>query len=218
MCTVKVNSFTLIELITVIIIMAFVMSIGIPAFSGMFKGQAVGNSTATTAQLLKLSRSYAISNHQYIAVIIPQAKYPSSGIPEKYYSTTLRPAVVTQDSPGKFIFTKWLDGEAWTLLQPGTAILEMDDDANPVGRKPSIRYVSIVDNVDFSDIGGSSTVNKVSAIVFKFDGVASSANENNFTLDIGRGAMTPAGLKVLSDGKPMQIEISTTTGMIFVEK
>ena len=217
-CSTRVSSFTLIELITVIIIMAFIMAIGIPAFSGMFKGQAVGNSTATVSQLLKLCRSYAISNHQYIALVIPQPKYPLKGIPDKYYCTSLRPAIVTQEAPGEFRFQKWVDGEAWTLLQPGTAILELDDDANEVKRNPNIGYISTVDNVDFTDIGGDSKTKKVSAVIFKYDGIPYSENSDNFIFDIGRGAMTPAGLKVMSDGKPMRIEVSTATGMVFVDK
>ena len=215
--SVRVSSFTLVELITVIIIMAFIMAIGIPAFTGMFKGQAVGNSTATASQLIKLCRSYAISHHQYIALIIPQPKYPTTGIPSKYYNTSLRPAIVTRDDD-EFIFQKWVDGESWTLLQPGTAILELDNDDTDFKRNPNIDYITTVKDVDFSDIDGDSNVKNVSAIIFKYNGIPYTEKSDNFFLEIGRGAMTPAGLKVMSDGKPMRIEVSTATGMVFVDK
>ena len=216
------SCFTLIELITVIVIMAFIMAIGIPAFSGMFKGQAIGNSTATVAQLLKLSRNYAIANHAYVAVIIPQKGYPSTGLPDSYYNTALRPALVKYESGNKpFKLYKWIDGESWTLLQPGTAILEYDDDNTEVKGSPKIGYCPVVSDVDFSDIeqgGGAKKVSNVSAVIFKYDGTAFSKNENNFTIDVGQGIITPKGLKIISKGKPIQIEISTETGMIFIDR
>jgi len=218
---VVVSGFTLIELISVIIIMAFIMAIGIPAFSGMFKGQAVGNSTAAVSQLLKLSRNYAIANHAYVAVIIPQEGYPSKGIPQKYYNTAMRPAIVKPQGDDNFKFYRWVDGESWTFLQPGTAVLEMDDDATKINGRPRVGYCIKVNNVDCSDIANSSQSSKLdnmTAIVFKYDGVAHSGRDKNFMIEVGRGVQTPAGFKVMSQGEPMRIEVSTTTGMIYIDK
>jgi type II secretory pathway pseudopilin PulG len=218
---VKVRKFTLIELVSVIIIMAFVMAIGIPAFSGMFKGQAVGNSTTSVAQLLKLSRNYSIANHAYIAVVIPQKGHPTSGIPDRYYNTAMRPAVVKPDGNGKFKFYKWVDGESWTFLQPGTAILEADNDDTPIGSHPSVGYCPIVNEVDCSDIsdsGSSKKINNMTAIVFRYNGHAYPENGKNYTIEVGRGVVTPNGVKILSEGEPMKIEVSTSTGMIYIDK
>ena len=77
--------FTLVEILMAIVIMALLMTAAMTAFTEMMKGQGVSASARNLGQILKLARSHAINNREYVAVLIPKTPGTPTDIPTNYY-------------------------------------------------------------------------------------------------------------------------------------
>jgi len=165
---VKTKYFSLIELLVVIAITGILISIGMPAFNSLMKGQNVEQSARTIGSILKSVRSYAITSRQYAALIIPTNE---TTLPSSYLYKSFRPCVI--DSSNNFLF--WVQDEKWEFMNTGTAILDIDDTSGyDTG---SFAFATEVDNVNFSSIGGSISVNSVVGVVFQPTGQTSGATK-----------------------------------------
>ena len=112
--------YTLIEILMVIVIMALLMAAGMPAFVDMMKGQGVESSARNLGQVLKLARSHAINNREYVAVLMPNAN-----LNDKYNFKSYRVALVNKDKS----FKRWLSGENWIFTSTGVAIINIGTSA-----------------------------------------------------------------------------------------
>ncbi|HRR28572.1 MAG TPA: prepilin-type N-terminal cleavage/methylation domain-containing protein, partial [Victivallales bacterium] len=93
----RLCSFTLVELLVVMAIMAMLLYIATPAFEKMAKGGGSELAARNIYNYLSLSRNYAITNRQFVAVLFPMkgsTDYPSSGIPSNYYNSSYRACLV----------------------------------------------------------------------------------------------------------------------------
>jgi len=69
----KLNSFTLIELLVVVGVMGLLMSMAMPQFSDMLKGNRLIQAVNRVDALVSSARGYAISNRKEVRVTITQA-------------------------------------------------------------------------------------------------------------------------------------------------
>ena len=83
----KPRAFTLVEILVVVGIMMLLMAIALPAFDAMTSGSGVKAGGRGIAQALKLSRSYSISNRQYVALVFPMfgKNYDFRIYPDEHY-------------------------------------------------------------------------------------------------------------------------------------
>src|SRR5665811_1203696 len=63
--------FTLIEMLTVIVIIAIIMGIGIPAFTNLMKSGGLSGASREVANSLGLARQYAITHRTVTRVVFP---------------------------------------------------------------------------------------------------------------------------------------------------
>ena len=220
-------AFTLVEIIVVIGIMALLMAVAMPAFSSMMKGAGVEGAARNICQTLKLARSFAINNREYVAVLMPQSKkgngpYPaiSSDFPSDFYDRSYRVCLVTYDSgTSTFSFKRWITGEKWEYLPKGTAILECDTDTNADTAGgllvPNNGTCVLVDSVNCDDIqSGSTSVDDIAAIIFAPSGKVKPLND--YYINIGEGVGDGNSLTVTNTGEESYttVTINKYTGRI----
>jgi prepilin-type N-terminal cleavage/methylation domain-containing protein len=188
------NAFTLVELLVVMAIMALLLYVSLPAFEKIVKGYGVDSAAQLMAGATKLARDKAITEKQYVALLLPHGDAPGTvgGLPPDYIHRGYRMCIVdenysTSESASRgaektFTFICWVPGSNWEFVPTGTAILEYDqeyllgpdgitgtgdDGTDCVGilLNPSNAHEE-VDGIDCSDIGAG-TVNNVLAAVFE---------------------------------------------------
>ena len=155
----KKHFYTLIEIMTVIVIAAILFGIGIPAFTTMIQGN---NMTVAIRQLsakISAARAYAVTNRCKVALLLVE-----TGAKEDYCYSAYRVCVVDKDKN----FQEWIEEENWKALPKG---IYRDSVTNPISV-----------TVDASDIGGSNT--GYPALIFNDKGQME--NEVVITLKNGR--------------------------------
>ena len=66
------RSFTLIELIVVMILMGMLIGITVPSFTRISRSKVLTHATQEIAGQIAIARNYALTNHCYVAVIFPR--------------------------------------------------------------------------------------------------------------------------------------------------
>ena len=138
--------YTLVEIMTVIVIAAILFGIGIPAFTTMIQGS---NMTVAIRQLsakIQAARAYAVTNRCKVAVLLPEVVENSGGTKKDdcCYSA-YRVCIVYKDSTdNKYKFQEWIEDENWKTLPKGVL-------------RKTVTYTTPVYNIDATDIGGKIT-------------------------------------------------------------
>src|SRR6266404_144895 len=71
MRTSRRNGFTLIEMLTVIVIIAVILGIGLPAFTNLMKSGGLSGASREVANALGLARQYAITHRTTTRIVFP---------------------------------------------------------------------------------------------------------------------------------------------------
>ena len=206
--------FTLIEILVVVGIMLALMAIMLPAFDDMASNNGLRTGIREFSQVLKLARAYAISNREYVAVVMPMVDknsngFPSqsdSGIADKYYNRAYRVCVVDEDKN----FKHWINGEPWRTLPVG--IVFVSEDAPGTAKLGLMTQNPLrVKKVDFSDLGGNQTDENIKTAGISFSpGGRFGAHARYFVL-LGEG--TYSGGKVqFTNLDPLAAATSDTMG------
>ena len=158
--------YTLVEIMTVIVIAAILFGIAIPAFTSMIQGS---NMTVAIRQLsakLQAARAYAVTNRCRVAVLLvtTQAK-------EDYCHSVYRVCVVDSSDA----FQEWIEDENWKTLPKG---ILRDSVTIGAGALPNI-------SIDASDIGGGSGAS-VPAVIFRENGQLTSGGAVTVSFCQGR--------------------------------
>src|SRR5437867_3757142 len=66
-----IRAFTLIELLTVIVIVGIILAVGIPAFTNLMKSSGLTTATRQVANTMTLARQYAITKRTKVYVVFP---------------------------------------------------------------------------------------------------------------------------------------------------
>lgn len=160
----KIRHFTLVEIMTVIVIAAILFAIGIPAFSTMIQGN---NMTVAVRQLsakIQAARAYAVTNRCKVAVV-----FATNNVKDDYCYSAYRVCIVNDSEDGNKkvkVFQEWIADENWKTLPKG--VLRKDTTAS---------YPNNV-TIDASDIGGSTTTS-FNALVFDKKGQMESSGTIN---------------------------------------
>ena len=155
--------YTLVEIMTVIVIAAILFGIGIPAFTTMIQGS---NMTVAIRQLsakMQAARAYAVTNRCKVAVLLVDA----SGAKDDYLYSAYRVCVVDKDNK----WQEWIEDENWKTLPKGVL-------------RYSVSPTTSVTDVNGSEIGGASSVT-YPALIFKENGQMVNAS-STLTLRQGR--------------------------------
>jgi len=148
--------YTLVEIMTVIVIAAILFGIGIPAFTTMIQGS---NMTVAIRQLsakISAARAYAVTNRCKVAVLLMKNE---SGLKEDYCYSAYRVCVVNDDNS----FREWIEDENWKTLPKGVL-------------RQNVSQSESINSLDTTDIGSSST--SADALVFMENGQMKNATSD----------------------------------------
>ena len=225
------------EVLLVLVIMTVLMAITLPSFQKIAKGQGIEYATRSLTAKLNMTRSYAISSRQYVAILFPQfGGTPAGGtFPVKYINSAYRPCIVERNSVNNnYYFKCWVRNEGWEFLPEGVAVLETDEDdgVNTSSGKlhpangtisrvsPSPLPVTSPNNgVNCSDIGGGVSLTDFPAIIFKPTGALSGGNDKY--IELGEAVYSPGLTDLIMTNKESlsysSIAINRYTGRVYCQ-
>lgn len=191
----KIRHFTLVEIMTVIVIAAILFGIGIPAFSTMIQGSNMTIAVRQLSAKIQAARAYAVTNRCKVAVLLLETD-GSKANQDCCYSA-YRVCIVSDDSNA---FQEWIADEDWKTLPKGIF-------------RDSVTGTVDVSGVDTSSVGSNTAVQSVPALLFKKNGKLE--NVGKIVLQQGRYL---AGTGKIPTGKEKDtLTISQYTGKITVE-
>ena len=125
--------FSLVELLLVMFIASLMLGIVIPTFHKLTKGISVEMAARQLGGQLKAVREYAITNREYVALIIEPinstSSPPTNNLPVGYNGIAYRPCIVTSsgsstwDAGGTVADdSDWVYGERWEFLPEGSQL------------------------------------------------------------------------------------------------
>lgn len=160
--------YTLVEILTVIVVVSILLGISLPAFQKLAVGQGVELAARTIGGKCRAARAYAIQKRKNIALLMPK-----ENIEQKYMFNAYRTCEVDGFS-GTVNFVRWVPGDKWEFLPTGVGVLQVDhDDTVPfTGLNPTDEvansYVKVAGVPDCEDPSDSSKT--LRAIVFRPNG------------------------------------------------
>ncbi|MBE6405182.1 MAG: hypothetical protein E7040_04085 [Lentisphaerae bacterium] len=120
--------FSLVELLTVIVIASILMAIAVPAVSSMIRGSASTQAGRELMGRIKAAKSYAVSKQTPVAIVFYTTEVPSGATLSKNYACsayrlcTVKYVEPTKDNGnwGGWVFQDWVS--EWYFLPKGVAI------------------------------------------------------------------------------------------------
>lgn len=109
--------FTLIEIMTVIVIAAILFGIGIPAFTTMIQGSSMTAAIRQLSAKIQAARAYAVTHRCKVALLLVEKENEANINPEHCYSA-YRVCVVNGNS-SPYSFQEWIEDEDWKKLPSG---------------------------------------------------------------------------------------------------
>jgi Tfp pilus assembly protein FimT len=182
MPSVSCRRFSLVELLTVLVLMMIVISITLPSFNKMMTGSAVDSASRMLGAQLRLARQYAITQRRRVAVLMPSKDIQNH---DGYsYDNTINPwSVAERNSLNPFLhvsfrscfvdgsgnFEEWVPNSQWEYLPVGSAIFEADTDQTTTNFTPT----------NINDSGGT----YVKDVLFPVGTIIGDFNGNNILED-----------------------------------
>ena len=189
--------YTLVEIMTVIVIAAILFGIGIPAFTTMIQGS---NMTVAIRQLsakISAARAYAVTNRCKVAVLLPEVVENSSGTKKDDCCFSVYRVCVVDSANA---FQEWIEDENWKTL-PNGIYRESVSNTNSV-------------TVDATDIGGKNNFG-YPALIFDSKGQLVNVTSNpEILLRQGRYV---GGNKIPTGGTDHKLTVNQYSGKVKVE-
>ncbi len=193
------HHYTLIEIMTVIVIATILFAIGIPAFSTMIRGSNMTIAIRQLSAKIQAARAYAVSNRCRTAVLLVTTL---TGTKDENCYSAYRACVVNDSSTD---WLSWIEDENWTALPKG--IIRASQPTETVTAVP-------VDKLS------SDSTATISALIFEKSGQLTATG--NVTINLRQGRYV-SGNSVYterdSNGKALNhpIEITKYTGKVKVK-
>jgi prepilin-type N-terminal cleavage/methylation domain-containing protein len=170
----RITRYTLIELLVVIGVMAILLGISGPAFVSMMRGQGKDIAARSISSMLKLSRDYAVTQREHVAILFPES---GSGLSDEYKYSHFRPCIVwdaDSSSGTDWRWRSWIDGSSWNKLPTGL-----------VSQIVTTAQAETVNDADCTDIGATSTEDFDRAIIFTPSGRTTRTSNIEFKISQG---------------------------------
>ena len=124
----RYNCFSLVELLTVIVIASILFAIAIPAVSSMIRGSASTQAGRELMGRIKAARAYAVSRQTPVAIVFYTTEVPDGAtLSSKYACSAYRFCTVKYMEPSKennnwqgWVFQDWVS--EWYFLPRGIAV------------------------------------------------------------------------------------------------
>jgi len=188
---IRKSFYTLVEIMTVIVIAAILFGIGIPAFTTMIQGSNMTVSIRQLSAKMQAARAYAVTNRCKVAVLMV-----TTGVKEDYCYSAYRVCVVDDSNN----WQEWIEDESWKTLPKGVIRNASNGVTNTVS----------VGNVNASEIGG--TGSSYPALIFDSKGQLT-GNSSVITLRQGRYVSSQA---VYTDPTSHQLTVNRYSGKVSV--
>jgi len=135
----RTNGFTLVEMLTVLVIVGILIGLAIPAVTSLMSSGGVSAAAREVANTLSLARQVAITQRTYARVVFP---YWQTGTrPDMWYHTY---AVMTNRSNSASATTSWAYLTKWEYLPLGAVFLDTTHLPGPPASSPG----ALGDNVN----------------------------------------------------------------------
>lgn len=204
--------YTLVEILTVIVIAAILFGIGIPAFSTMIQGSNMTIAIRQLSSKMQAARAYAVSNRCKVALLLMEQENALDN-PDHVLSA-YRVCLVDGDS-SPFTFQGWVEEENWKDLPKGILRTALPASAAEVKIEAATKD-KLTDMVGI--IGTPSATNiKIKALVFLPSGQLKQGQE--ITLchgrTIGTGS-TPKFNVIHTGGTNHKLTVNQYSGKVSV--
>ena len=201
------ETFTLVEILVVLGLMAILLFMALPAFEKIAKGGGVEVAARNLSSKLGAARGYAINNRQYVAVLMPDANLPND-----YLFRSYKLCVVSPRAPATnvFDFNRWLPSENWGFLPAGAAINHINNQVHAGNSGTWAAFTcERVDNVKLHEISSSyDDTDNVRAIVFKPNGKLAEASGSSESRYVAVSESTYSGTILVSTNQKNWIDIT----------
>ena len=207
--------YTLVEIMTVIVIAAILFGIGIPAFTTMIQGSNMTIAIRQLSAKISAARAYAVTNRCKVALLLVEDEN-EAGINPDYGFSAYRVCIVdknTESSP--FPFQEWIEDENWKVLPKGIFRNKMT--SSPLEVKFEADNHEKLEKL-LNDILGTLSVNniKLKALIFLPSGQLKKGQE--ITLSHGRVITESNKLKqIKTEGSDHKLTINQYSGKVKVE-
>ncbi len=124
--------FSLIELLTVMVLLGVLMAVAVPVALKLTSGSSVEAAARVLGAQLRLARQEAITARKPIAVLLPTEHFSAE---HQTAYVGFRPCFVTQNASGDWVFDKWVENTGWSYVPAGAYIAEADQDG-PTASNP----------------------------------------------------------------------------------
>jgi type II secretory pathway pseudopilin PulG len=141
------RSFTLIEILTVVTITVLLMMLALPAFEKMTVGTGVDAAARAVGGQLRLARQYAITNREYVAVLLPGAETVGDTDYSDRRYVAFRACIVDSSD----VFQDWIPNTKWEFVPIGAVIpqvsgaSDLDDPYNHLSADNATTIASVPD-------------------------------------------------------------------------
>jgi len=115
-----VRSFTLIEMLAVMVVMLTVMATIGPAFTKLFTASGVKGAARIVGAQLRLARQHAITQRVRVAVLLPSNQGGATYMDRRFCA--VRACEVNNSN----VFVRWIENASWIYLPTGGVVYEMD--------------------------------------------------------------------------------------------
>jgi prepilin-type N-terminal cleavage/methylation domain-containing protein len=122
----RTNGFTLVEMLTVLVIVAVLIGLAVPAVTNLMSSGGVSGASREVANTIGLARQYAITHRTYARVVFPYSLTTSQ--PDMWYRTY---AVMTNRSNSASATTLWTYLTKWEYLPLGAVFLDVAHATSP---------------------------------------------------------------------------------------
>jgi prepilin-type N-terminal cleavage/methylation domain-containing protein len=179
-----IRAFTLIEMLTVIVIIGIVLAVTIPAVTNLMKSGGLNSATREVSNTLGLARQLAITQRTYARVVFP---YHLTGSRQDMWYRTY--AVMTNRDNTAAAAPNWRYASKWEYLPVGATFLDTVpvsgagngalDDTVSLNRQANLPFPDTLGNgqlafIEFAPTGAATSVGGVDSILAITEGFVSS--------------------------------------------